>query len=280
MVLALMLFSPLSLAADDGGDPAVFNFGITPVFLVDQAAFLEGWKEYLSARLDRPVRFVRRKSYAEISDMLLSGQLDAAWLCTFPYVFNRASLRLVAIPEFQGEPYYRSYLIVPARDQTSRGYGDLEGAVFAYVEPRSNTGYLYPRFVITGLGREPQEFFRQTFFTWSHPEVVTAVAEGVADAGAVDGYIWEVMARRDPQLTARTRVVERSIQFGFPPVVAGVFLDDDVMLDLRSILMNMHRDPAGQALLDVLYLDRFVEPREDIYDNIPAMMERVLQISK
>ena len=41
--------------------------------MVDQTTFLAGFGPYLEERLGRPVRFVRRKSYAEISDMLPAG---------------------------------------------------------------------------------------------------------------------------------------------------------------------------------------------------------------
>jgi len=260
--------------------PAPLLFGITPVFLVDQNNFLAGWKAYLEKHLKRPVRFVRRRSYAEISDMLLNGQLDAAWICTFPYVFNRTSLRLIAVPQFEGEPYYWSYLIVPASDRTTRGYEDLRGKVFAYAEPRSNTGYLYPRYVLKQLGEEADGYFRKTFFTWSHPEVVKAVADGLADAGAVDGYIWKVIRNKDPALANRTRVVNISQKFGFPPVVAGVFLDDEQLERLRGILLSMHENPEGRSLLSQLLLDRFSEPREDIYNNITDIMETVFTVSE
>lgn len=260
--------------------PAPLTFGITPVFLVDQNDFLNGWKTYLERRLERPVRFVRRKSYSEISDMLLNGQLDAAWICTFPYVINRARLRMAVVPVFRGEVFYRSYLIVSARDWDTGGYEDLRGRVFAFVEPNSNTGYLYPRYELKLLGQDTDVFFRDHFFTWSHPEVVSAVADGLADAGAVDSYIWEVMRQKNPELSGRTRVVSRSTRFGFPPVVGGVFLQDSMLARLRDVLLDMHKDPAGRRLLDLLYLDRFAEPREDIYDNIEEMMEAVLPLSE
>lgn len=281
-VLALM--AACATGASSGPTPhpaqAPLLFGITPVFLVDQASFLDGWNRYLSERLGRPVRFVRRKTYAEITDLLQNGELDAAWICSFSYVFHRTSLRLVAIPVFRGEPYYESYLIVPAADTGTLGYGDLEGKVFAYVDPRSNTGYLYPRYAVQQLGEDPNGFFRDTFFTWSHPDSVHAVADRVADAAAVDSYIWESLKLSDPVLTGRTRVVSGSKQFGFPPVVAGTLLAEPDRRALADVLVGMHEDPEGQRLLGILHLDRFMPPRDEIYDGIPAMIEALLPVSE
>jgi len=275
MLVVLALASPAA-AGHPGRDREPLLFGITPVFLIDQASFLNGWGRYLAERLDRPVRFVRRKTYAEMSDLLLNGELDAAWICSLSYVFNRASLRAVAIPVFRGEPYYQSYLIVPATDVKTNGYGDLVGKVFAYVEPRSNTGYLYPRYAIAQLGKDPNRYFRATFFTWSHPDSVHAVAERVADAAAVDSYIWESLKLSEPALTAKTRVVDASRSFGFPPIVAGALLDEPEREQLTRALLGMSKDAEGRRLLGLLHLDRFVEPRDDLYDGIPAMLEAVM----
>lgn len=273
LAMALALVTSCAHGANQTQAQEPFLFGITPVFLVDQATFLEGWSRYLSDRLQRPIRFVRRKTYAEITDLLLTGELSAAWICSFSYVFHRNSLRLVATPVFRGEPYYESYLIVPAADTATQGYADLADKVFAYVEPRSNTGYLYPRYAIQQLGEEPSGYFRDTFFTWSHPESVHAVAERVADAAAVDSYIWEALRLSAPALTDRTRVVSRSKQFGFPPVVAGALLGESERRALADIILNMHEDAEGRRLLGLLHLDRFIPPREEIYDGIPPMSE-------
>ncbi len=252
------------------------TFGITPVFLVGQSQFLDGFGAWLEAQLQRPVQFVRRKSYAEITDMLIGGALDAAWLCSFSYVFNRSVLPILAVPVFRGEPYYQSYLIVPADDQSTQDYADLGGKVFGYVEPRSNTGYLYPKFAVRTLGEDPEHFFRETFFTWSHPDLVHAVADHFAEAGGVDSYIWETLRLSDPALTARTRVVSGSIRFGFPPIVAGTLLDEAEQRKLARLLVTMHLDPDGRALLGRLHLDRFQLPTEDLYDSIPPMIQSVM----
>ena len=69
------------------------------------------------------------------------------------------------------------------------------------------------------LGRNPDGFFRHTFFTYSHNETIDAVAEQVADGGAVNSYVWDARDRRQPRLTANTKVIQRSEPAGFPPMV-------------------------------------------------------------
>jgi phosphonate transport system substrate-binding protein len=87
------------------------------------------------------VRLVTRRTYQEITSLLISGQLDAAWICGFPFVAHRARLALVAVPLWQGKPLYRSYLIA-ARDRQANGLDDLKGDIHAFSDPDSNSGWL------------------------------------------------------------------------------------------------------------------------------------------
>lgn len=243
-------------------------FGTTPVFLDEQAQFLAAWQSWLETRLGRPVRFVQRASYREILELLLTGKLDVAWLCGYPYTRHQQDLRLVAVPSYQQTPLYRSYLIVPAEDTRTRTIADLRDRVFAYSDPDSNSGWLVPQVEIKRLGYDPGRFFRKAFFTWGHRRVIEACAAGLAQGGAVDGYIWDTLARQHPELTRATRVVWRSETFGFPPIVAAPDMADAQVGDLRRALLDMENNPQGQRLLALLNLDGFVEGSPGLFAGI------------
>lgn len=245
-------------------------FGTTPVILDEQADFLGRWQDYLEARLQRPVRFAQRSSYREILNLLLTGKLDCAWLCGYPYVRHRRQLDLLAVPRYAGQPLYRSYLIVPAEDTASRSIADLGGRVFAYSDPDSNSGWLTTQVELKRLGVDPGRHFRKSFFTWSHRKVIEAVAAGLAQGGAVDGYIWDTLAKRHPELTGATRVAWRSDLFGFPPLVTGRQVPAAAREALRRVLLHMHVDPRGRTLLGELNLDGFEAGSPALYAGIEA----------
>jgi len=248
------------------------RFGLTPVFLDDQESVLEPWRDYLSRRLGRPVQFVQRASYREITEMLVRGELDFAWTCGLPYVKHREYMKLVAVPLYRGSPLYQSYLIVSAQGPRVESWSDLRDVAFAYSDPDSNSGYLYPMVAMQRAGLDSEHLFRKRFFAWGHRNVVEAVAVGLAEAGAVDGYIWETLAVVRPQLTAATRVAAKSPWFGFPPVVAGRDTDPEAVEQLRRILEGMADDGEGAGLLKLLALDGFVAGEPRLYDDIAAMV--------
>ena len=64
------------------------RFGLTPVFLDSDLALLRDLTNHLEVALDAPVQLVKRRTYQEVVAMLLAGQLDAAWICGFPYILS------------------------------------------------------------------------------------------------------------------------------------------------------------------------------------------------
>lgn len=263
--LAGWALGPLRARADE---PLLF--GTTPVILDEQAQFLGTWQSYLEARLRRPVRFVQRGSYREIVVLLLTGKLDFAWLCGYPYVRYKHQLERVAVPLYRGEPLYRSYLITPADDRVTRSILDLRGRVFAFSDPDSNSGWLVPQAELKRQDENSAYFFSRSFYTWGHRRVIQAVGAGLAQGGAVDGYIWDTLAALHPEFTRATRVAWRSESFGFPPIVASPGQSRDSVEAMRRVLLNMQVDPAGRALLARLNLDGFARGSDALFRGIEA----------
>ena len=253
------------------------RIGTTAVILDDQLGFMRAWRDYLQPKLGRPVAFVQRGSYREISSMLLGDELDFAWVCGYPYVRHRTAFELVALPNYRGKPLYRSYLIVPVSDVSTRSFAELRGKVFAYSDPDSNSGFLVPQYEMLREGVDPPSLFRKAFFTYAHRKVVRAVAEGVASGGAVDGYVWETLALRVPALTGRTRVAHMSDEYGFPPIVARRSIDRATYERFRDTLLAMPQDARGRELLQELNLQGFLPPDDSRFSGIARVLDFVSQ---
>ena len=121
--LAVLAASMLPSAPRRARDATPISFGLNPLFLDSDIELLSAIGQYLSGKLGRPVQLVRRRTYQEITALLLSGQLDAAWVCDDPYVQHEDQLALLATPLYRGsrstKPTSRSMKIAARNRSTS-----------------------------------------------------------------------------------------------------------------------------------------------------------------
>jgi len=263
--------SPTSSIATD----SPLRFALTPVLLTSDLLMLEELKAYLAKATARPVHLISRRTYQEITALLLTRQVDAAWICGYPFVAYRNDLALVAVPVWRGKPLYQSYLIC-GTDLKAQSLADLGGTVHAFSDPDSNSGYLVTTAALTEMGTSPTKFFRHFFYTYGHRNVVRAVSAGLAASGSVDGYVYDVLRETEPDLVAGTKVIRRSELLGFPPVAcpAGAAASEAISR-LRHALVGMSADPHGRRVLALLRLDGFSVEEPRLFDNIAAKMDLV-----
>lgn len=247
---------------------APFRLGLTPVFLDNDAEVIDRLRSALAAALGIPIELEQRRTYEEVTGLLLEGSVDAAWLCGYPYLQHRDALSLVAVPVWNGKPLYQSYLIV-GKDDDAVSLKDLRGATHAFSDPDSNSGYLVTASDLARLGLRPDEFFRRTIFTYGHRNVVRAVSDGLVRSGSVDGYVWEAMTTTEPALTKQTRVISRSEWLGFPPFCARSDRMADTRLQaLRQALLDLGNTKEGRAALRLLQLDGMTIATPELFAGI------------
>lgn len=257
------------------GDAPTIRFGLTPVFLDSDLELLRDLEEYLSTAAGTQVQLVKRRTYQEVTSLLLSGQLDAAWICGYPYVQNLGRLALLSVPLHHGRPLYQSYVIAEA-SVPAASLSELRGMTHAFSDPDSNSGFLVTRWLLARQGTRPERFFARSFFAYGHRNVIRAVGSGLAHSGSVDGYVWEVMAQREPQLTRATRILNRSEWHGFPPVCClSAAQGGPAVRALAAALEGMPSTALGRRILATLQLDGWVPGDRAWFDGIARMSAEV-----
>lgn len=233
----------------------------------------EAMFKYIGKKVGRKVDMVMYTTYAELDLALERLDLDFAFLCSGPYVRDRAAfgLELLAAPRVNGAPLYYSYLLVP-KGSPARKLADLRGGRFAFVDPKSNTGRLVPTYLIAReFGVAPEAFFGSVKYTWSHDAAIDEVAAGTVDGAAIDSLFYDYLAKRAPARVANVRVLLKSIPFGIPPFVATKAADPRVKRRFREVLLAMHEDPDGRRILDAMLIERFVVAEDANYDGVRDM---------
>ena len=249
-------------------DSRSLRIGLTPVILADQVAFLSRWGRYLSERTECEVSFVARETYQGILELLSSGQIDVAWICGYPFVRFESELTLLNVPLYLGNPTYQAYLIRPkSGPAVVKDWGDLRGKVLAYSDPLSNSGWLVAQAQLALAGVGPREL-RRSFFAHGHRNVAEAVSARLANAGAIDGYVWETMRQKNMNAALQTEIVWKSEAFGFPPLVTKLGALHPRKETLQKTLMAMADDEAGRGLLRALNLTGFTDGAPAMFDTL------------
>lgn len=228
--------------------------------------------DYISGELDRPVELIQGKTYAEINNLVKSGEATVAVVCTNPYLQGNEDFGMEAlvVPQVHGDTSYYSLLIVHDDDESS-SLEDLRGSTFAFSDPLSNTGRLAPVYQLSLLGETPDSFFDRTAFTYAHDNSIRAVAERVVAAAAVDSLVYEYMLITEPEVAQKVRVVETWGPFGINPVVVNPLLELELKDGLRNALLDMDGDPRGARILRDLMIERFVTPEDGLWDSVLTM---------
>ena len=214
--------------------------------------------------------------YAAAVDALASGEADIGWLPADTYVLahDRFGVEVKLVAERFGATTYRGQFLV----REGSGINDLSelaGKNFAFVDPSSNSSFMYPAVHISRTqGVTYTAFFSDTVFAGSHDAVVVAVYEGQHGGTPIDGGAMYEDARDAvrgdyPDVFTVTKVITYtdhipndtvSVRAGLDPIVAG---------EIVSGLLAIADTTEGLAALNSLYGIEGLQPVDDSdYDPV------------
>ncbi|MCL7488713.1 MAG: phosphate/phosphite/phosphonate ABC transporter substrate-binding protein [Desulfobulbaceae bacterium] len=271
-VLLTGLFLPVAIA---DSQKSVLRVGVASMITpVSAVRYYQQIVDYLADKLEMQGEMVHRTTYDEIDRMLEHKEVDVAFICSAPYVHDKDSfgVELLVGPVVAGKTSYQSNIIVH-RDSAISTIDDLAGKTFAFVDPKSNSGRLYPLYLLAKQGRSPDRFFSRYFFSYSHNKSVEMVAKRKVDAAAVDSAVYAFMQAEDSPYSQQTRIIHQSPEFGIPPVVVPPGLPLYLKKKIQEIFLTMHLDPAGREILSGMRIDSFVVVEDSSYDLIREMRD-------
>lgn len=251
--------------------------------ITSREGFAYYWQllNYIEEKLERQVKFVDRETYADVNDLIRLGDIDVAFVCGRPYVdgHDEFGMELLVAPQVYGKTVYYSYFIV-YNDSPIESFEGLRGKSFAFADPISNSGKLVPTYILAKMGETPDSYFQKYVYTYAHDKSIKAVAQGIVDGAAVDSLIWEYLNRTNPEFTSKTKVIEKSLPYGIPPVVARPGLDPELKEKIKQIFLNAHDDEKGRKILKGMMIDKFVVIDDSAYDSIREMKSWIAKQKK
>lgn len=161
--------------------------------------------DMLSTALGMPVKPFVAADYNGVIEALRSKRLDVAYLGPFSYVLGAsiADIEAFAVAETRkaGRSYYHSQIIAH-KDSGIRTVADLKGKTFAFVDPTSTSGHLFPKAGLLKAGFNPDKDFGRVIFSGSHDSSAIAVQNKKIEAAAIadrilDAAIAKGLAKRE-----------------------------------------------------------------------------------
>ncbi len=225
--------------------------------------------KYISDKIKMPVEYKQRKTYKEVNQLLANNNVDFAFICSGAYVdeSENGTIEILVVPVTRGKPTYNSYIIVNSKSNI-KSFADLKGKTFAYSDPLSNSGYFYALKRIKEMHGSKDDYFSKTLFTYAHDYSIQLVSKKSVDGAAVDGLIYEYLAKFNPEKIKNIIVIEKSEDFAIPPVVVPKKLNYKIKEKLKNIFLNMDKDPQGQKILSKLLIDKFAVANDKDYDSV------------
>jgi len=246
-----LVFSVLAAAA--AGRPVAaqdLKFGFTPVLgQTDERAEFEPLTSYLSDVIGQRVALYVAKDYGDLRTQMEAGNVDIGSFSPFAYVdaVRGGKIRIIAQSVIDGTATYRGIVVV-RKDGGLKSIADLQGKRFAFVDPKSASGYVYPRAMLVEKGINPDSFFQETLFAGDHMKVIAAVLDGRVDAGATyDNALGIAKASGMP--SDNLVIIASTDPIPHDAIAMRIGLDEALAKRIQAALVNLDKTEAGRRVI-------------------------------
>lgn len=236
----------------------------------DSRAMLESSQQLLDAlekNLGIKVQGFVAADYNGVIEAMRSNHVDVAYLGPFSYVLGTTVAPIEAFATAEtaksGRTFYHSQIIT-RKDSGIKEVKDLKGRTFAFVDPSSTSGHLFPKAGLMKIGFDPEKDFGRVLFTGSHDANALAVANKRVDAATIADRIFDAAVQKKLVDPAEIEVVWRSDPIPESPTCWRKNLPDELKKQIKTAFLNI----KDITWADQGKLNRFVETNDQAYDII------------
>lgn len=131
------------------------------------------------------LRVLVATDYDALANSLIDGIVDVGWFSPLAYVNAQSKAPVVplATPIVNGASDYLGFIITTSKSGIT-SLNDVKSQRMAFVDPKSASGYAYPRLLLKKAGINPEKDLQEQMFLGTHSNVVEAVLSGSVKVGA------------------------------------------------------------------------------------------------
>lgn len=217
-------------------------------------------------------------SYAAVIEAMGASNVDIGWLAPFAYVLGKDKFNTqVILSSVRGGSKTYTGQIIAHADSEIVTLNDLPGRKFAFVDPGSASGFLYPNALLAQNGIDYKTAFAETVFAGGHDKVVIAVYNKQVDAGAtfgdsVEGQVTDArtnVVNTLPDVMEKVKVIGKTAPIPNDTVSVRDGLPAELVTQIQDGLLAVAATEDGKALLRTLYNINGLATAEDAeYDSV------------
>jgi len=217
-------------------------------------------------------------SYAAVIEAMGANNVDVGWLAPFAYVLAHDKFQsTVILASVRGGSKTYTGQIITSVDSGINSIADLPGHKFAFVDPASASGFLYPNAMLIQNGIDYKTAFSETVFAGGHDKVVIAVYNKQADAGAtfgdsVEGQVTDArttVTSTLPDVMDKVKVIGKTNPIPNDTVSVRSGLPYELVLQIQDGLLAIAQTDDGKALLKSLYnINGLATATDKEYDSV------------
>jgi len=251
----------------------------------DQLKMMEKLKPmflYLEKRIGYTIKPYLVGDYSAVIEALLNKKVDIAVLGPFSYVSAHA--RDSAIVPFavgvRADTHTTTYhsIIVVTDKWYKRGIKNLSSLkshakeiTFAFVDPKSTSGYLIPKAALLEAGINPDKDFKKIVFSGGHDAVEFAIKHDQVDAGA-DADVTYNRLLKEGKISANENII---IWKSKPLPVSPWVYRDDLPQDLKKRIKEAFYSMPSKYAMSYGNAVKFVPAKHKDYIEIEKAAKRL-----
>ncbi len=244
----------------------------------------------LARELNMKVESRVASDYAGVVEAMRSRRVHVAFFPPAAYVQAelRANARVILKSLFNGKSAYYA-AIITRKDSGLNSLEDLKGKTFAFVDPSSTSGSIYPRVMLMNAGIKPERDFRQVLNAGGHDSVVLAVFNKRVNAGACYsndpiGKQAAWTAKTDgspgilPNLADQNQIKILALSKPIPAdnIAVRADLDSNITDRIKAFFLKLSSTSGGRKRIRELYrVDGFTEAQPADYAPVREAFEKV-----
>lgn len=222
-------------------------------------------------------------NYVAVVEAFGSNRADIGVMNSFGYLMANqkygasAKLRVIRY----GHDYYQGQIIAHV-DSGVSSVADLNGKKFAYTDPSSTSGYMFPKKIL----KDNSVKLADHVFATKHDNVVTMIYQKQVDAGATyysapseEGKIRDARARvktQFPDVEDKVKIITTTDKIPNDPFVFRKDLPAEITSKFISALKKFIATEEGKTIFKNIYsVSGVVETNDAEYNGLREMVQAV-----